>query len=112
MEKDFGSLTLRSDEVTYAYKEEIYQLSSNIYEPCLFLWRNDELVCALHNAYTTEQLVNAFAAGKTIKTGFGKDYDKEYDETGFCKVLAAAIDSGRNEMDLFYAAKLAKKGPC
>lgn len=109
MEIDFGSLNLSSGEVTYAYRGETYRLSSNVYEPCLFMRRNDELVCALHNAYTTEQLVNAFAAGETIKTCFGKDHDKEYDEAGFCRVLAAAIDSGLAEMDLFYAAKLAKK---
>ncbi len=109
MEGDFGSLNLNSDEVTYTYKNEIYQLYSHPYEPCLYLYRGDELVCALHNAYNPEQLVNAFSAAKTVKTNYGKDYDKEFDEAGFCSVLAAALDSGLGDMDLFYAAKLAKK---
>ena len=67
-------------------------------------------VCALHNAYNPEALVKAFTAGKTVKTNYGKDYDKEYDEAGFCRVLAVALDSGRDDMDFFYAAKLAKEG--
>ena len=109
IKEDFGMLNLSSDEVTYTYKNEIYRLSSHPYEPCLFLYRGDELVCVLHNAYNPEHLVKAFSAGETVKTNYGKDYDKEYDEKGFCKVLAAALDSGRGDMDLFYAAKLAKE---
>ncbi len=53
-----------------------------------------------------------FLAGKTVKTNYGKDYDKEFDEAGFCRVLSAALDSGRDDMDLFYAAKLAKGAWC
>ena len=108
-EEDFGTLNLNSDEVTYTYKNETYQLYSHPYEPCLYLYRGDELVCALHNAYNPEQLVKAFSAGKTVKTNYGKDYDKEFDEAGFCRVLAAALNSGRDDMNLFDAAKLAKE---
>ena len=108
-EEDFGTLNLNSDEVTYTYKNETYQLYSHPYEPCLYLYRGDELVCALHNAYNPEQLVKAFSAGKTVKTNYGKDYDKEFDEAGFCRVLAAALNSGRDDMDLFDAVKLAKE---
>lgn len=110
MEKDFGSLNLNSNEVTYTYKGETYHLSSHPYGPCLYLESGNELHCTLQNAYTTEQIVKAFAAGKTIKTLYGKDYDKEFDEAGFCKVLAAALESGRDCMDFFYSAQLAKKG--
>ena len=28
---------------------------------------------------------------------------REYDEAGFCRVLASALDSGRYSMDFFYA---------
>ena len=100
MEKEYGSFIICSDEVTYAYKGEIYQLSSHPYEPCLYIQRGDEIICILHNAYTTEHLAKAFAAGETIK-----DYgDREYDEVAFCRVLASALDSGRHSMDFFYAA--------
>ena len=108
-EKEFGMLDLDSDEVTYTYKNETYQLYSHPYEQCLYLYRGDELVCTLHNAYNPEQLVKAFSAGETVKTNYGKDYDKEFDEAGFCRVLAAALDSGQDDMDFFDAAKLAKE---
>ncbi len=108
-EEDRGTLDLNPDEVTYTYKNEIYRLHSHPYEPCLYLYRGEELVCTLHNAYDTRELVKAFTAGETVKTNYGKDYDKEYDEAGFCRVLAAALDSGRDDMDFFYAAKLAKE---
>ena len=106
---DFGMLNLNSDEVTYTYKNKTYHLYSHPYEPCLYLYIGDELVCTLHNAYNPEQLVKAFSAGETVKTNYGKDYDKEFDEAGFCRVLASALDSGRDDMDLFDAAKLAKE---
>ena len=108
--EDFGMLNLDPDEVTYTYKNETYQLHSHPYEPCLYLYRGDEIVCTLHNAYNPEQLVEAFSAGKTVTTIYAKEYDKEFDEAGFCRVLAAALDSGRGNMDFFDAAKLAKKG--
>ncbi len=63
----------------------------------------------MHNAYNPEQLVEAFTKGGTVKTNYAKDYDKEFNETGFCKVLSAALDSDRADMDLFYAAKLARQ---
>ena len=100
MEKDFGSLNLNSDEVSYTYKDVIYQLSSHPYEPCLYLQRGDEIICVLHNAYTTEQIMDAFTAGRSLKY-YG---NREYDEAGFCRVLAAALDSGRQSMDFFFAA--------
>ena len=105
---DFGMLNLNSDEVTYTYKNKTYHLYSHPYEPCLYLYIGDELICTLHNAYNPEQLVKAFSAGETVKTNYGKDYDKEFDEAGFCRVLASALDSGRDDMVLFDAAKLAK----
>ena len=43
---------------------------------------------------------------------YHKDFNKGYDEAGFCRVLAAAIDRRREDMDSFYAAKLAKGSPC
>ena len=106
---EYGSLNLNSDEVTYTYKGENFQLSSHPYEPCLYIQKGDELICVLHNAYTTEQIAEAFIAGKKLKYY----HNLEYDEAGFCRVLAAALDSGRDSMDFFYAAtKLAKEGYC
>ena len=108
-DNDYGSFHLSSDELTYTYKGTTYRLSSHPYEPCLYLFLGDQLVCVLHNAYTVEHLVNAFSAGKPVKTCFGKNYDKEYDEAAFCRILAAVLDSGHVDLDFFDAAELAKK---
>lgn len=108
-EETFGTLHLSPEEAAYEYKGETYRLTSHPYEPCLYLRKGGRLVCTLHNAYTTETLTEVFAAGKTVKTNYAKDHDKEFDEAGFCRVLAAALDSGRDEMDLFDAAKLARR---
>ena len=107
---DFGELDYSDDTVTYTYKGKTYPLTSHPYEPCLYIWEKDLLVCTLHNAYNTDDLKKAFSAGKTVSTNYGKDCDKEFDEAGFCRVLAAALDCGRNDMDFFDASKLAKKG--
>ena len=107
---DFGELDYSGDTVTYIYKGKTYLLTSHPYEPCLYIWEKDLQVCTLHNAYNTVDLKKAFSVGETVSTNYAKDYDKEFDEAGFCRVLAAALDSGRDDMDLFDAAKLAKEG--
>ena len=107
---DFGELDYSGDTVTYIYKGKTYLLTSHPYEPCLYIWEKDLQVCTLHNAYNTDDLKKAFSVGETVSTNYAKDYDKEFDEAGLCRVLAAALDSGRDEMDLFDAAKLAKEG--
>ena len=104
-----GESDYSGDTVTYTYKGETYLLTSHPYEPCLYIREKDLQVCTLHNAYNTYDLKKAFSAGETVSTNYGKDYDKEFDEAGFCRVLAAALDSGRDNMDFFDAAKLAKE---
>ncbi|MCR5249222.1 MAG: hypothetical protein K6E50_01300 [Lachnospiraceae bacterium] len=49
----------------------------------------------------------AFSAGETLRTIYAKNHIKEFDEAAFCRALAAALDSGRAEIDLFDAAKIA-----
>ena len=107
---DFGELNYSDDIVTYTYKGKTYRLASHPYEPCLYLYDKNICICTLHNAYNVHHLKEAFSAGETVRTNYGKDYDQEYDEAGFCRVLAAALDSVRDDMDLFYASKLAKNG--
>ena len=109
MASDFGKLDYSGDTVAYIYKGKTYLLASHPYEPCLYIWEKNLQVCTLHNAYNTYDLKKAFSAGETVSTNYAKDSDKEFDEAGFCRVLAAALDSRRDNMDLFDAAKLAKE---
>lgn len=92
------------DKVTFTYKAEEYELRSHPYEPCLYIFRNDEMVKILHNAFEADDLVERFEAGETETGPDGSEYDRE----SFCKVLAAALNNERYEMNWTFAAKLVK----
>ena len=89
----YGRITTDNDQMIYEQKGQRYILRFQPSEPCLYLVRGGDCVCMLHN---------------TIKTGTGitdRSTGKEYGEKAFCEILAFAIDSGRDEMDLQYAAE-------
>lgn len=99
-----GILKRRKSDVLYVYKDVEYELGSQPYEPCLYIRENGAIFRTLHNAFTVYDLPEFFAAGRTLRGIDGKIYD----EAGFRKVLAAAIDSSRSEMDFPFAARLAR----
>ncbi len=104
----FGKLQYSADDtgvMYYNYKAKAYELTSNRYEPCLYISAEEKIVCTLHTAFTTDELITAFSEGRTVKAIDWKDYD----EKAFCRVLAAALDSGREQLDYTYAVKLAEK---
>ena len=99
MEKGF--FTSNGDKLSFTYKGREYDLSFHPYEPCLYLYEGERLVLVLHNAFTTEALIAAFAEGRALDGMDGILYDEEIMSLS----LAAALDSGRGDMDLTYAAK-------
>ncbi len=106
----YGKLIYGSDkphQLYYHYKEKIFILTSNIYEPCLYIEDGDKIICTLHTAFTTEELIKAFSAGKAVKAIDRNDYD----EAAFCRIVAAAIDSKREQMDFTYAAEMTANIP-
>ena len=103
---DYGALCYDNDaELTYSYKGIIYKLTSYPYEPCMYLKRDDALICVLHNAFTTYYIAETFSAGKKVHI-----YRWEYDEKEFCQILATVLESGRSDLDFTYAAKLWQEG--
>lgn len=58
----------------------------------------------LHNGFEVYELPERFAQKETLLGIDGKRYDQET----FYKVLVAAINSNRSEMDFTFAAKLAQ----
>jgi 8-oxo-dGTP pyrophosphatase MutT (NUDIX family) len=90
----------------YNYKDRRYTLTSQPYEPLIYVKDGETLTCILHMAFNTEELVDAFSEGKTVRAVDWVDYD----EKTFCKILATALDSKRSELDYTYAAKLAGEG--
>ena len=99
MEK--GVFTVADDKLYFTYKGITYAVSFYPYEPCLYLYEGERLVLVLHNAFTTHALIDAFAEGRALD---GMD-GILYDESIMSQTLAAALDSGRGDMDLTYAAK-------
>lgn len=109
-----GRLFRRDEDVVFQYGNAEYTLGSHPYEPCLYIKKDGRTLRTLHNAFDAYELPERFAAGE-ILTGID---GRKYDSDAFCKVLAAAIDSDRSEMDFPFAAGLAEtagglqKNPC
>lgn len=101
---EFGLLKRREKGVVFLYKGIEYELTDQPQEPCLYLKKDGRIIRTLHNAFTAFDLPEWFAEGRTLTAVNGKVYDA----TAFCKVLAAAIDSNRSEMDFPFAASLVK----
>ena len=91
-------------ELFYIYKDKKYSLTSHPYEPCLYIKNGTEIVCILHNAFDTDTLIDAFSYGGKVAAMDGS----KHNEQDFCGILAAAVDSGRTEMDLTFAAQMTK----
>ena len=100
----YGGFVYEDVKMYYEYRGDRYLLGSHPYEPCLYLVRNGSCVCMLHNAFTVEKLRDTFSAGGTLTDGLT---DRTFDAEAFCRVLAFAIDSKQEEMDLPYAEKVA-----
>lgn len=95
-------ITRKGEQVVFVHKGETYVLTDHPYEPCIYIKSEGKIVCTLHNAFTVYDLPEFFAEGRELTAIDGKVYN----ERMFCKVLAAALDSGRGEMDFTFAASL------
>lgn len=103
-----GKLCYSTDDpgvIYFNYNGCRYKLESHPYEPCLYIISGDCIICTLHTAFTTIKLIATFSKGESVNAVNCKDYD----EAAFVKVLAAALGSGREQLDFTYAAKLAEK---
>lgn len=92
----------RDDKVIFAYDDDEFELRSHPYEPCLYIYKNNEILKVLHTAFDVYELPEKFEAGETVTDVCGKRFDKE----AFCKVLVAALNDKRYEMDWPFAAGL------
>ena len=90
------------ERLFFSYTDCEYELRSHPYEPCLYIYRDDEMIKVLHNAFDVYDLPSIFDSGETVKAIDGSDLDEE----AFCRVLIAAINGKRCEMDWTFAAEL------
>lgn len=99
-----GKIENIDGKIVFSYPDGEYQLRSQPYEPCLYICKDGETIKVLHNAFDVYDLPAIFGAGETVRAIDGSDVD----EDTFCKVLMAAINDKRYEMDWTFAAGLAE----
>lgn len=95
-------LTYELSRTLFAYQGISYELTDHPYEPCLYLIKDGRIVLTLHNAFTVQTLADRFQNGETVTAV----NEKSYTEEAFCRVLEAALESGRTETDFPFAAAL------
>ena len=94
----------KNGKIVYSHTDEEYELRSHPFEPCIYIYRDEEMIKVIHNAFDVYELPSIFEAGETVRAINGKDFDEE----AFCKVLIAAINDVRYEMDWPFAAGLVR----
>ena len=94
----------KNGKIVYSYKDSEYELRSHPFEPCLYIYRDEQMIKVIHNAFDVYELPSIFEAGETVRAINGQDFDEE----AFCKVLIAAINDTRYEMDWPFAAGLVR----
>ena len=94
----------KNGKIVYSHTDGEYELRSHPFEPCLYIYRGEEMIKVLHNAFDVYELPAIFDAGETVRAINGKDFDEE----AFCKVLIAAINDKHYEMDWTFAAGLVR----
>ena len=92
----------KNGKIIFSHTDGEYELRSHPYEPCLYIYKGDEMIKILHNAFEVYNLPSIFDSHGTVRAIDGRDYDRE----AFCKVLVAAINDERYEMNWTFAARL------
>lgn len=94
----------RDEKVIFACDDDEFELRSHPYELCLYICKDNEIIKVLHNAFDVYELPSIFGAGETVRAINGIDFDEE----AFCRVLIAAINDKRYEMNWPFAANLVR----
>ena len=93
------------DRVFFESNGTIYELTSQPYEPCLYIKKEGQIIKTIHNAWTTDTLSEIFQEGGTIEAFNGE----RYSEKEFCTILEKFIESRKTEADWTYIAKFFKE---
>ena len=99
-----GKIENINGKVIFSYTDGEYELRSHPYEPCLYIYKNEEMVKILHNAFEVYELPDIFGSNGTVRAIDSRDFD----EDAFCKVLVAAINDEHCEMNWTFAANMVK----
>ena len=78
--------------------ERSYQLSSNIYEPCLYIDGPDGFCITIHHAFTLDKLCRTAQMNGSMKMITGDNYDMH----GICMLLRKALTLSKESVDIGY----------
>ena len=77
-----------------------YNLSSNPYEPCLYMNLNNEPIIVIHNSFTIDEIIYVAKKDNKLKIISGN----EYDISGVCELLLCAVNQNVFEADILCAS--------
>ncbi len=100
-----GCIEQRNDEIIFVYKNTEYTITSQPYEPCMYISKDGMLFRALRNAFDTSELLECLTEGVSV---MGID-GKRYGLADFCNVFAFMIDHDRGVMNFTDAAEHMRK---
>ena len=99
--KDGRYLLCKKDGVPYLVSDgREYKLTCHPYEPCLYITGADGNMTAVHNSFDPVSTLELFAAGKTVTSITGR----EYDAADFCRMVEYA--AGRYDIQIDDAEKV------
>lgn len=78
--------------------ERSYQLSSNIYEPCLYINGPDGFCITIHHAFTLDELCHTARTNGLMEMITGDKYDMH----GICMLLRKALALSMESVDIGY----------
>ena len=79
---------------------ERLRLTCHPYEPCLYITDGNGVMTAVHNSFDPDSVLRFFAAGKTVTSITGREYDAK----DFCRMVEYA--SGMVDVQIDYAEKV------
>lgn len=89
------TLGLKDGEPYFTAGGKRYTLTCHPYEPCLYITDEGGFMAAVHNSFEPLSVLEEFAAGGTVTSVTGFEYDAE----DFCKMAEYAKDMGNINID-------------
>jgi hypothetical protein len=98
---DNYALLLYKDDLVFQIDGEEYNLSSQPYEPCLYISKDDKIIRIIHNSFTTDEIISSIEDGLKISAITGTLFDTHM----ICELLSFTINNSFYEVDLGYLEK-------
>ena len=96
------SLLCHNSNLVIIKNNNVYNISSHPYEPCLYIKISNEIIITIHNSFSVSEIINMAKENKNLQSISGCDYNIDK----ICDILICAIDNMILDTDLSYLEKL------